>query len=90
MINISGFSTEALAKVAELLYAEEASQAGGTCPPKKPKEVKPQQPPPPPTPPTPQPPAPTPPVQSQAQIDEKAKKKGCAPQPTTPGTPKPG
>jgi hypothetical protein len=82
-MNIPGFSKEALTKVAELLYAEEAAQTGGTCPPKKPKETQPQQPPTPPTPPTPQPPAPAPPVQTQAQKDEAAKRKNCTQQPDT-------
>jgi hypothetical protein len=79
-MNIPGFSKEALAKVSELLYAEEEAQTSGACPPKKPKETQPQQPP---TPPTPQSPAPTPPVQTQTQKDEAAKKKKCTPQSNT-------
>ena len=85
--NLPGFSEAALARVSELLYAEVAAPESNMCPPKKPKEAKVEQPPAPPTPPTPptpQPPAPAP------SVEEKAKKKKCTPQPTTPETAKPG
>ena len=84
--NLPGFSEAALARVAELLYAEvpAPAQTASVCPPKKPPEPKPK---PPQTPPTPPTPAPAPAPQTQVQQQQKMKKAKCTPQPTTPATP---